>query len=45
MIVDPLGRVVAEGSDEEELVSARIDPKFVDTIRQDFPALEDRVLS
>ena len=44
MIVDPLGQVVAEGSDEEEFVSARIDPKFVDTIRQDFPALEDRVL-
>ncbi len=43
MIVDPLGRVVAEGSDEEELVSARIDPKFVDAIRRDFPALEDRV--
>ena len=45
MIVDPLGQVVAEGSDKEEFVSARIDPKFVDTIRQDFPALEDRVLS
>lgn len=45
MIVDPLGRVVAEGSDEEELVSARIDPKLVDTVRQDFPALEDRLLS
>jgi predicted amidohydrolase len=44
MIVDPLGQVVAEGSDEEEFVSARIDPKFVDTVRQDFPALEDRVL-
>jgi predicted amidohydrolase len=45
MIVDPLGKVVVEGSDEEELVSARIDPKFVNTVRQDFPALEDRVLS
>ena len=45
MIVDPLGQVVAEGSDKEEFVSARIDPKFVDTIRRDFPALEDRVLS
>ncbi len=43
MIVDPLGRVVVEGSDEEELVSARIDPKLVDAIRRDFPALEDRV--
>jgi predicted amidohydrolase len=45
MIVDPLGQVVAEGSNEEELVSARIDPKLVNTVRQDFPALEDRVLS
>jgi predicted amidohydrolase len=45
MIVDPLGRVVAEGGDQEELVSARIDPGLVDTVRQDFPALEDRVLS
>jgi predicted amidohydrolase len=45
MIIDPLGRIVAEGGDEEELVSARIDPELVDTVRQDFPALEDRVLS
>lgn len=45
MIVDPLGQVVAEGGDEEELVSARIEPGLVDTVRQDFPALEDRVLS
>jgi predicted amidohydrolase len=45
MIIDPLGRVVAEGGDEEELVSTRIDPELVDTVRQDFPALEDRVLS
>ena len=45
MVVDPLGRVVAEGGDEEELVSARVDPGLVDTVRRDFPALEDRVLS
>jgi len=45
MIVDPLGRVVAEGGDKEEWVSARIDPGLVDTVRQEFPALEDRVLS
>ena len=45
MIVYPRGQVVAEGSDKEEFFSARIDPKFVDTIRRDFPALEDRVLS
>ncbi len=43
MIVDPLGQVVAEGGDEEEWISARIDPEYVDTVRQDFPALDDRV--
>jgi len=43
MVVDPLGRVVAEGGDEEEWISARIDPKYVDAVRQDFPALDDRV--
>ena len=45
MIVDPLGQVVTEGGDGEELVHARIDPEFVDTVRQDFPALQDRVLN
>jgi predicted amidohydrolase len=44
MIVDPLGRVVAEGSDGEEFVSAHLDPDLVETVRQDFPALKDRVL-
>lgn len=43
MIVDPLGRVVAEGGDEEECISARIEPEYVDAVRQDFPALDDRV--
>jgi predicted amidohydrolase len=43
MIVDPFGRVVAEGGDEEEWISARIDPQYVDSVRQDFPALDDRV--
>jgi predicted amidohydrolase len=44
MIVDPLGQVVAEGGGQEELVSAEIDPGLVDTVRQDFSALDDRVL-
>ena len=43
MIVDPLGQVVAEGSEQEDLVSAEIDPGLVDTVRQDFSALDDRV--
>jgi predicted amidohydrolase len=45
MIVDPLGQVVAEGGEQEELVSAEIDPGLVDTVRQDFSALDDRVLN
>lgn len=44
MIVDPLGHVVAEGGQQEELVSAEVDPGLVDTVRQDFSALDDRVL-
>jgi predicted amidohydrolase len=44
MIVDPLGQVVAQGGEQEELVSAEIDPGLVDTVRQDFSALDDRVL-
>jgi len=45
MMVDPLGQVVAEGGDDEELISTQIDPALVDAVRQDFPALEDRVLN
>lgn len=45
MIVDPLGQVVAEGGEKEELVFAEIDPALVDTVRQDFSALDDRVLN
>ena len=44
-IVDPLGQVIAEGGQEEELVMAEIDPGLVDRVRQDFSALDDRVLS
>ena len=45
MIVDPLGQVVAEGSEKEEYISASIDPDLVDAVRRDFPALRDRVLN
>ena len=44
MIVDPLGQVIAEGGEEEQLVTAEIDPGLVDTVRRDFSALDDRVL-
>jgi predicted amidohydrolase len=45
MIVDPQGQIVAQGGEQEELVSAEIDPGMVDAVRQDFGVLEDRVLS
>ena len=44
MIVDPLGQIAAQGGEQEELVSTEIDPGLVDTVRQDFSALDDRVL-
>ena len=43
MIVDPLGQVIAEGSDTEEIVSAEIDPGLVDTVRAEFSFLDNRV--
>jgi predicted amidohydrolase len=44
MVVDPLGQVVAEGGEDEQFVTAEINPGLVDTVRKDFPALSDRVL-
>ena len=43
MIVDPLGQVLAEAGEEEEILSADIDPGMVASVRGDFPALSDRV--
>jgi predicted amidohydrolase len=43
MIIDPLGKVIAEGGEEECVVTAEVDPGLVDTVRQDFSALNDRV--
>lgn len=45
LVVDPLGRVIAEGGDGEALVSVDVDPDAVRRIRADFPALRDRVLT
>lgn len=44
MIVDPLGRVVAEGGEGEEIVAVEIDPGKVDAVRAEFGFLNDRVL-
>ncbi len=43
MIVDPGGEVLAEGGEEACYVSAEIDPGRVNTVRNEFSALNDRV--
>jgi predicted amidohydrolase len=43
MIVDPGGEVLAEGGEEACYVSAEIDPDRVNTVRNEFSALHDRV--
>jgi len=41
MIIDPLGRVLAEaGCEEETIISAKIDLNFVDEVRKKYPFLE-----
>jgi len=43
LFVDPRGKVIAEGGDGECVVRADVDPGLVATVRQEFPALQDRV--
>ena len=43
MIVDSLGNVIAEGGEKEEVVTAEIDPGLVDSARQEFCFLDNRV--
>lgn len=45
MVVDPRGRIVAEGGDGADVVSAEIDPDLPARVRAEFPALTDRKLS
>lgn len=40
MIIDPLGRVLAEIGSDEGIVSAEIDLSFVDEVRRKFPFLD-----
>jgi predicted amidohydrolase len=44
LLVDPLGKVLAEGGDGEGLVSFEADPGAVGRARDDFPSLRDRIL-
>jgi predicted amidohydrolase len=43
MIVDPLGQVVVEGGENEETLTAEIDPGLVDSVRSEFSFLDNRV--
>jgi predicted amidohydrolase len=44
LVVDPAGRAIAEAGDGEALLSAEVDPALVRSLRDDFPALRDRVI-
>lgn len=44
LVVDPLGRVVAEGSVGQDVVSVELDMSLIGSVRKDFSALRDRVL-
>ena len=43
MVVDPWGKVLAEGGEGGEIVTAEIDPAQVEQARKEFPVLADRV--
>lgn len=41
-VIDPAGRVLVEGSDEDEILFADIEPETVADVRARFPFLSDR---
>ena len=43
LIVSPRGEVLSEGGDEEQILTATLDPEVVRTWRTEFPALRDAV--
>lgn len=43
-IVDPWGEVVAQASEGEGVVTARLDPAYLERVRQNLPALQHRRL-
>ncbi|WP_369212534.1 carbon-nitrogen family hydrolase [Streptomyces flavofungini] len=44
VVVDPWGEVLAEAGDGEEVLTVDLDPAKVATVREQFPALKDRLL-
>ena len=45
MIIDPMGNVVAEGNEDEGYINTELDPELVNSVRNDFRALDDRFFS
>jgi len=43
MFIDPYGGIVAEGGEEESMITAEVDISLVDTARRDFSFLNDRI--
>jgi predicted amidohydrolase len=41
MIIDPWGKILAEGADQDEVISATLDLDLVDEIRSRYPVLRD----
>lgn len=42
MVIDPWGEIIAEGDEEEQLITATIDLTQVDEVRRKIPIFEDR---
>jgi omega-amidase len=42
MVIDPYGKILAEGGDGEKLITADIDSSLVKAYREEFPAKKDR---
>ena len=45
MFVNPLGKVVSEAGEDEEIITGEVDIDMVRKVRNDFSALEDRVFT
>ena len=43
--VDPLGQVIAQAGESESLLTAEVDPELPNQVRNEFPALQDRLLA
>jgi predicted amidohydrolase len=45
LVVDPHGIIIADAAEQERVVGAQLDPKFVSNWRSQFPALQDAGLT